>query len=147
VTRVYIRHPETRQWHELIWEHASEFPMAFSDEGWKYARRTVLDKHGFVDERVALDEMLTRHKLHMGDSPAERRIILRMSREDAALSHQTEPDEADLVRALPSVKRVLPQTGTPSSTEPNGWYDAKAGDDDSDDDLDDDYDVDELEWT
>jgi transposase InsO family protein len=147
VTRVYIRHPETRQWHELIWEHASEFPMAFSDEGWKYARRTVLDKHGFVDERVALDEMLTRHKLHMGDSPAERRIILRMSREDAALSHQAEPDEADLVRALPSVKRVLPQTGTPSSTEPNGWYDAEAGDDDSDDDLDDDYDVDELEWT
>jgi transposase InsO family protein len=147
ITRVYIRHPETRHWHELLWEHFSEFPMAFGDEGLRYFRRIVLRKHGFVDDRLALDEMLTRHRLHMGDSPAERRIALRMSREDAALSHQVDPDDAELVQALPSVNSALTTPDTSSSTEPGQWYPAEASDDDSDDDFDDDYDVDELEWT
>ena len=40
VTHIYIRHPDTRQWHELDWEHASEFPMPFSDEGLRYFRQS-----------------------------------------------------------------------------------------------------------
>ena len=70
ITHVYIRHPDTRRWHELDWEHASEYPMAFSEEGLRYFRKVILDKHGFVDDRLALDAMLTRWNLGMGLSAA-----------------------------------------------------------------------------
>ena len=107
VTRVYIRHPETRQWHELEWEHDSEYPMAFSDEGLRYFRRIVLRRARFVDDRLALDEMLTRWNLGMGTSAHERRIAVRMSRAGAALSHQASTDDATAVHALPSVKAAV----------------------------------------
>ena len=146
ITHVYIRHPETRQWHVLEWEHFSEYPMAFSDEGLRYFRRIVLQEHGFGDDRLALDAMLTRWNLGMGASPTDRRIALRMSRQDAALSHQVEPDDADVVRALPSVQDALSPTPAPGTCA-NPEHEAEPSDDDSDDDLNDDYDVDELEWT
>jgi len=146
VTRVYIRHPETRQWHELEWEHGSEFPMAFSDEGLRYFRRIVLQRHGFVDDRLALDEMLTRWNLGMGTSAQERRIAVRMSRQDAILSHQVSTDDADVVRALPSVADALCPDPI-SDTAANDNRDTESGDDDSEEDLQDDYEVDELEWT
>ena len=78
ITHMYIRHPDTRQWHELDWEYASEYPMAFSEEGLRYFRKIILDKHGFVDDQLALDAMFTRWNLGMGLSPQERRMALRM---------------------------------------------------------------------
>ena len=146
ITHIYIRHPDTRQWHELDWEYASEYPMAFSEEGLRYFRKIILDKHGFVDDHLALDAMFTRWNLGMGLSPQERRMALRMSREDAALSHMVSTNDADIVRDLPSLKEAL-STGPAPDTEAVHDSDTELGDDDSDSELDDDYVVDELEWT
>jgi transposase InsO family protein len=146
VTHIYIRHPDTRQWHELDWEHASEFPMPFSDEGLRYFRRIVRDEHGFVDDRLALDEMLTRWNLGMGRSVQERRIAVRMARADDALSHQASNDDATVVYGLPSVKAAVSTDPVPASATAQP-PDTELGDDDVDDELGDDYEVDELEWT
>ncbi len=147
VTRVFIRHPETRLWHELRWEHATEFPMPFSDEGLRYFRRIILDSNGFVDERSALDALLTRWSLGMGRSVAERRIALRMARIDAALSHQVDVDDAARVEALPSVRDAINPPAPAEGAGPGTDREGEQGDDDRDDDLTDDYDIDELEWT
>ena len=40
VSHVFIKHPDTHEWHELKWQLADEYPMAFSDEGYQYARKT-----------------------------------------------------------------------------------------------------------
>jgi hypothetical protein len=146
VTHIYIRHPDTRQWHELDWEHASEFPMPFSDEGLRYFRRIVRDEHGFVDDRLALDEMLTRWNLGMGRCVQERRIAVRMARADDALSHQASNDDATVVYGLPSVKAAVSTDPVPASATAQP-PDTELGDDDVDDELGDDYEVDELEWT
>jgi hypothetical protein len=122
ISHVYIRHPDTRRWHELDWELASEYPMPFSEEGLRYFRKIILDKRGFVDDRLALDAMFTRWDLGMGLSPQERRMALRMSREDAALSHHAGTDEADIVLDLPSVKAVFatdPVTEVPTGQDPD----------------------------
>jgi transposase InsO family protein len=146
VTHVYLRHPDTRQWHELDWEHASEFPMPFSDEGLRYFRKIVRSKHGFVDDRLALDEMLTRWNLGMGTSVQERRIVLRMSRQDAILSHHATVDDAGIIEALPSVKATR-RKSLASDVKSESDRETHASDDDGDEDLEHDYDVDELEWT
>lgn len=146
ITHIYIRHPDTRRWHELDWEHASEYPMAFNQEGLRYFRKIILDRHGFVDDRLALDAMFTRWNLGMGLSPQERRMALRMAREDAALSHQAITDPGDLVKALPSVSNALSSTSQPIRDEDIDRAD-ESGDDDDDGDLAGDYDIDELEWT
>jgi transposase InsO family protein len=146
VTHIYIRHPDTRQWHELDWEYASEFPIPFSDEGLRYFRRIVRDQNGFVNDRLALDEMLTRWNLGMGQSVQERRIALRMARSDAALSHQASTDDATVVGQLPSVNAALaPEADSDTNQIPN--VSAELGDDDNDDELDDDYEIKEFEWT
>ena len=146
VTHIYIRHPNTRRWHELDWEYATEYPMAFSDEGLRYFRKIILDKHGFVDDRLALDAMFTRWNLGIGLSPKERRMALRMSREDAALSRQADTEEAEVVLDLPSVKAAFTTDSIPKPS-PVEELVTEFDDDDSDDDLDDDYEVDNLEWT
>ena len=143
ITHIYIRHPETRRWHELDWEHASEYPMAFSQEGLRYFRKVIKDKHGFVDDRLALDAMFTRWNLGVGLSVQERRMALRMAREDAALSHQVSTNDANVVLDLPSVKETLSTDPAPDIRA----SDTDLGDDDSDEELVDDYEVDELEWT
>jgi hypothetical protein len=47
------------------------------------ARKLGFQEHGFVDE-FALRELLKRWNLSMGVSPVERRIALRMSRQEQA---------------------------------------------------------------
>lgn len=149
VSRVYIRHPRTRQWHELLWEHASAYPMPFADDALQYFRRIVRDEHGFVDDHLALDEMFTRWKLGIGRNPTERRMALRAARADSALSKQV--GDRDAVRDLPSVTAAL--SGHDQVLPPDHVYGSDAGDDDSPDELDDDYDstgryaVDVMEWT
>ena len=124
IAHVFIRHPDTGEWHTLEWEHAAHVDAPFSEEALQYARRIVLREHGFVDDRLALDELLTRWNLHMGVSAAERRMALRMSRQDEALSNQIETTDAAVVAGLPAVQAVtgpadrppLPQTRRPPAT-------------------------------
>jgi hypothetical protein len=59
IAHVFIRHPDSGQWHTLDWEHAAYVDAPFSEEALRYARRIVLQEHGFVDDQLALDELLT----------------------------------------------------------------------------------------
>ena len=79
-TDVYIKDPETREWHELEWELATDYPMAFSDEALKYTRRQVLKRDGSVDLNSALDEMLTRWNIHLGQTEPPRHVFCRPRR-------------------------------------------------------------------
>ena len=146
ISRVYIRHPINNEWHELVWEHATEVPMPFSDDTLRFARTTLADQHGFVDDRLALTELFKRWQLGLGNSPAERRMALRLAREDAALSNQADSDEADIVSTLSTVKAL--ERGDQAAFQKHDEVpDPNAGDDDDPSELHADYAEDEgLEW-
>ena len=78
----------------------------------------------------------------MGVSAKERRMALRMSRQDEALSNQVELTDAAVVAGLPTVQAV---TG-PADRPPAAPEETAAGDDDTDDELTEDYDDDSMDW-
>lgn len=146
ISRIYIRHPETREWHTLIWEHASKVSVPFSDDGLSFARRLVLQEHGFVEDQFALRELLKRWNLSMGVSPEERRIALRMSRQEQALSRQADADDAQSVLGLPSVAALQNDDRPALQTAMSGSADQQDGDDDDVAELEDDYDDESFDW-
>jgi hypothetical protein len=90
---------------------------------------------------LALDELLTRWNLHMGASAAERRMALRMSRQDEALSNQIETTDAAVVAGLPTVLGLAGAVDRP----PLRRDETAVSDDDTDDELTEDYD-DSMDW-
>ena len=140
VSRVYIKDPDTRRWHTLLWEHHTKFPMPFSDEALQFTRQIVRRRDGVVDDQVALDELLTRWNIRLGDSPASRRIALRMARHDADLSNQG--DDADVVAALTSMAHLQAPEGGGGAPQ----FGPEPSDDDDDDDIESDFLDDDLEW-
>jgi transposase InsO family protein len=145
VSRVYIKDPDDRTWHTLVWEHHTRYPMPFSDEALRYTRTAVRRRDGAVDEQVALDELLTRHNIRLGDSPANRRIALRMARHDADLSRQAADDptdDAEVVAGLTSLRHLNEQAGDDGPAQ----YGPEPSDDDDDDEVEDDFLDDDLEW-
>ena len=78
----------------------------------------------------------------MGVSAAERRMALRMSRQDEALSNQVEATDAAVVAGLPTVQAV---TG-PADRPPHSRDQTAVSDDDTDDELAEDYDDDSMDW-
>ena len=92
---------------------------------------------------MALDELLTRWNLHMGVSAAERRMALRMSRQDEALSNQIETHRRCCGRR-PAGRAGCHRTG--GSTASFDREETAAGDDDTDDELAEDYDDDSMDW-
>ena len=78
----------------------------------------------------------------MGVSAAERRMALRMSRQDEALSNQIETTDAAVVAGLPAVQAV---TG-PGDRPPPRRDETAASDDDTDDELAEDYEDDSMDW-
>lgn len=95
----------TRKWCPLKWTLADGLAMPFSDEGLKYARKLARSKYRFVDDKLALAELLERRQLSQGHTMEERRMALRLSREQHSLS-------MDLAAAQP----ITPEspTGPPS---------------------------------
>lgn len=145
VSRVYIKHPDTREWHELKWEFATDYPMPFSDEALKYTRRQVLKRDASFDFTRALDEMLTRWNIRLGQTVAERRMALRTARADFALSNQVKTD-ADAVAALPSVAQAASAAEVTADGERSDNRAPEPSDDDTDAELEKDYLADDLDW-
>ena len=137
ISTVYIQHPHNREWHSLRWEYASTFPMPFSDDAYRYARQLAVRADGFVDEQLALRELLKRFNLSLELSPKERRIALRMARQEQMLSKQVEPaNDAEAVRALSTVSAF---TDSVEVSYDFGHAGPEAGDDDDIADIEDDY--------
>ncbi|MDU8998452.1 transposase [Streptomyces mirabilis] len=129
VTRIHFRDHE-RVWHTLWWEHAPSLAMPLSEEALQFARRLAARQYTYPDDRLAISLLLKRWNLGLGTSLVERRMALRLSREQAALDLPEQ--QADTVSSLPSVARVLslPEQPTPPAIET--VQDLEAGDDDAD---------------
>lgn len=127
---VYFRDPKDRSWHTLVWEHADGLLQPLGDEALRFARRMAAKKHRFVDDRLALDELLARWSIGASGSRAERRMALRMARKDGPLSHQAASDDARIAAELAAAAQ---------RTAADSPMAAETSDDDSDDELDADY--------
>ena len=108
VTRIYFRDLEGH-WHALTWEHAPSLEMPLSEDALAFARKLAASKYRYPDDRIAIADLLERWKIGLATTPAERRIALRLAREQKALDI---PDDAS-VTSLPSVQKVLKGTRPP----------------------------------
>lgn len=148
ITRAYFRDPETGQWHTLMWEHAPSMEMPLSEDALAFARKLAAAKYAYPDDRLAIADLLERWNLGLGNTLAERRMALRLSRE--AMSIEL-PEPTDEITTLPSVARVLATARPPtldSELEAAPEKDPEAGDDDSADEFEeeaDDFYADALE--
>jgi hypothetical protein len=104
ISRVYFRDPHTRSWHTLMWEHAPALEMPFSEDALAFARKLAASRYSYPDDKVAVADLLERWNAGLGRSLPERRIALRLAREQAALDL---PAAEPAVSTLPSVARVL----------------------------------------
>jgi transposase InsO family protein len=133
VTRIYFRDLEG-SWHTLTWEHAPSLEMPLSEDALAFARKLAASRYRYPDDRIAVADLLERWKIGLATTPAERRIVLRLSREQKALDI---PDDTS-VASLPSVQKAL--EGTRPLADDGAVEDAEAegevpemGDDDAED--------------
>jgi hypothetical protein len=105
VTRAYFRDPDERRWHVLAWEHAPALDMPLSAEALQFARKLAAAKYTYPDDGIAVADLLERWKIGLGTSVAERRMALRISREQAGIDLPATAEET--VSQLPSVRQVL----------------------------------------
>ncbi|WP_432110953.1 helix-turn-helix domain-containing protein [Streptomyces sp. YPW6] len=115
ITRIYFRDPATRVWRTLTWEHAPSIEMPLSEDALAFARRLAASKYRFPDDRLAVADLLERWNLGLGTTIAERRMALRLSREQAAI--ELPEEEAETVVSLPSVRKALGQGEEPPAPE------------------------------
>ena len=133
VTRIYFRDLDGH-WHTLTWEHAPSLEMPLSEDALAFARKLAASKYRYPDDRIAIADLLERWKIGLATTPAERRIVLRLAREQKAIDI---PDDTS-VTSLPSVQKALEGMRPPA--DDGGSEDAGAqdeipemGDDDAED--------------
>lgn len=125
IPRIYFRDPD-RRWHTLRWEHAPSGDMPLSEDALVFARKLAASKYQYPDDRLAVADLLERWKLGLGTTLAERRMALRLSREQAAIELPETQREA--VVSLPSVRKAL--GAEPEAPEPEQPELPEGGDDD-----------------
>lgn len=130
ITRIYFRDPADRRWHPLIWEHAPSADMPLSEDALAFARKLAAAKYRYPDDRLAVADLLERWNLGLGTSIAERRMALRLSREQAGIELPETEGATDPVVSLPSVRKALGEgLSEPVAADPEAV--AEAGDDDA----------------
>jgi len=107
--------------------------MPLSEEALAFARKLAASKYRYPDDRIAIADLLERWKIGLATTPTERRIVLRLSREQKGLDI---PD--DTFATPPSVQKAL--EGTHSRADEGVGEDTEApdevpemGDDDEED--------------
>ncbi|AYF76072.1 transposase [Nocardia yunnanensis] len=132
IRRVFVRTRE-REWCPLVWEHAASLTTPFSEDALVFARRLAAAKYTYPGDRLAIADLLDRWHLGLGDSMAERRIALRMSRTQAGLLGDLSITATEVdVTELPLVAQILG-----SAKPPLEQIDSDAGDEDAADEVDD----------
>jgi transposase InsO family protein len=134
ITRAYFRDRKTRTWHTLMWEHAPSLEMPLSEDALQFARKLAAANYTYPDDKIAVADLLERWNLGLGRTLPERRMALRLSREQAAID-LPEQSREQTVSTLPSVARVLAATAASGEAPADAADDAVAemGDDDIDD--------------
>lgn len=107
ITRIYFRTPTTREWHTLTWEHAPSARMPLSEDALVFARQLAAQKYRYPDDRLAVADLLERWNLGLGTTLVERRMVLRLAREQSAIELPATEEES--VVSLPSVRKALGQ--------------------------------------
>ncbi|WP_232661235.1 Mu transposase C-terminal domain-containing protein [Pseudonocardia sp. TRM90224] len=116
VSRVYFRDPATREWHTLHWEHAPSMQMPLSEDALRFARKLAAARYTYPDDKIAVADLLERWNVGLGNTRAERRMALRLSRERSALIGPEPGDTAEAnVTQLPSVAKVLAASAADTS--------------------------------
>ncbi|WP_407992117.1 TnsA-like heteromeric transposase endonuclease subunit [Kitasatospora sp. CMC57] len=144
INHIYFRHPKTRRWSTLTWEHAPSVRFPISEEALELARKMEAVKYRYPDDKQAVASLLERWNLGLGMTAVERRMALRLARDQKALTLPPAED-TDPLAALPSLARALgrPTPGTGPATDEDdeaapGIYPGLAtGDDDDEEELDD----------
>ena len=67
--------------------------MPLSEDALRFARKLAASKYTYPDDRLAVADLLERWNLGLGASMAERRMALRLSREDSLLDKAQPQDE------------------------------------------------------
>ncbi|MGW7328417.1 helix-turn-helix domain-containing protein [Streptomyces sp. NPDC054840] len=131
ITRIHYRDDE-RLWHTLEWEHTPGLQMPLSEEALRFARRLAAKEYTYPNDRLALALLLERWNLGLGTSLVERRMALRLAREQLK-DELPDPTAAGTGR-LPSVAHVLslPEQPPPPVRESAVAPEAETGDDDAD---------------
>lgn len=96
----------TKQWHALAWTEAAMCDGPMNEDGLHFARELAKSKYRYVDDKLALAELLERRHLSQGHTMAERRAALRLSREQASLSLDAKA-AALTVSDLPTAQHVI----------------------------------------
>ncbi|MGW4838614.1 TnsA-like heteromeric transposase endonuclease subunit [Streptomyces globisporus] len=142
INRIYFRRPDTRRWSTLTWEHAPRVKFPISEEALELARRMAAAQFRYPDDTQAVAALLERWNLGLGMTAVERRMALRMSREQKAL---VLPDigDGDPLAELPSLARALGRSVTgpidddrADEDELQHYAGQAVGDDDDEDELD-----------
>ena len=151
ITRVYFRDPIDRTWHTLLWDQAPSLHVPMSEDAVAFARRLAAARGAPVDPRSAMEALLERWNLGVGDSRAERRIALRLSRERAGLiGDLSTVDDETTVASLTAFRAATSSESESSAPageppEPDDDLDALVDDDADDDVSDDDFYADAFE--
>ncbi|HEV2345630.1 MAG TPA: hypothetical protein VGS97_16145 [Actinocrinis sp.] len=132
VTRAYFRDPADNRWHTLWWEHAPSLGMPMSEEALAFARHLAAQKYRYPNDGLAVAELLERWNLGLGNSLTERRMALRVARDQASISLPGAEAEQPAIR-LPSVARALNADAPTEETPAEAELGPTGGDDDADD--------------
>jgi hypothetical protein len=116
ITRVYFRDPVTRRWETLVWEHAEQLNGPMSEEALRFERHLAKARDRYVDDPLAIANFLERRKLSTGNTMAERRMALRMAREQSSLIGDVSATPE--ATALPAVAAALDRSPGERAAEP-----------------------------
>ncbi|WNB85789.1 hypothetical protein [Cellulomonas sp. ATA003] len=79
VRTVFFQDPDTRSWHDLVWEHAAGLDAPFSAEAADYTRRLSVDNDRHVDPGAALADLLERYSKGAVTSRRDQNIARRLA--------------------------------------------------------------------
>lgn len=104
---VYFQRPDDLRWHKLTWVDADAFPVPFSFETLRCARRLAGTQNRHPDRHELL-ELLERWDAGAFTNPSERRVALRLSEQRAA---RLSFDSTGALRETEGAQRATPRTG------------------------------------
>lgn len=91
ITRTYFRDTD-RKWHVLHWTHAPSLKMPMSRDALAYGRKLAAKQYLHPNDRLIVADLLERWNLGFAQTPAERRMALRMARDQAAFDIDLDED-------------------------------------------------------
>ncbi len=114
VRYIYFRDPDGGSWHRLEWEHAPGLGTPFSAEAARYARQLAACQDRWPDPQAALAGLLARWDQGMVTSRRERRMVVRLAAEHAAVAV---PDAAEAGDPGPQLRAAASAEGDDDDAE------------------------------